>query len=95
MVIDEFSPLTVGVTSPLHSLTAAPNSLRRDGNLPIPMVLLLIAGVLAAAALLLWYLPRNKRLLLKLTERIPARLIDSGPPGASTQTWKEPREVYC
>lgn len=34
------------------------------------MVLLLIACVLAAAAGLLWYLPRNKRLLWKLTARI-------------------------
>lgn len=39
------------------------------------MVLLLIAGVLAAAASLLWYLPRNKRLLLKLAARIPAGVL--------------------
>jgi hypothetical protein len=39
------------------------------------MVLLLVAGVLAAAASSLWYLPRNKRLLLKLTARIPAGVL--------------------
>jgi hypothetical protein len=39
------------------------------------MVLLLIAGVLVAASILLWYLPRNKRLLLKLTARIPAGVL--------------------
>ena len=39
------------------------------------MVLLLIAGVLAAAAVFLWYLPRNKRPLVKLTARIPAGVL--------------------
>ena len=39
------------------------------------MVLLLIAGVLGVAALQLWYLPRNKTLLLKLTARIPAAVL--------------------
>jgi len=39
------------------------------------MVLLLIAVLLAAAATLLRYLPRNKRPLLKLTPRIPAVVL--------------------
>ncbi len=39
------------------------------------MVLLLIACVLAAAACLLWYLPRNKRLLWKLTARITSAVL--------------------
>jgi hypothetical protein len=39
------------------------------------MVLLLIAGALAAAALFLWYISRNKGPLLKLTARIPAGVL--------------------
>jgi hypothetical protein len=39
------------------------------------MVLAIIAGGLAAAALLLWYLPRKQRLVLKLAARIPAGVL--------------------
>jgi hypothetical protein len=39
------------------------------------MVLLLIAGLLIAAAVPLWYLPRNKRKLWKLRARIPAGIL--------------------
>jgi hypothetical protein len=39
------------------------------------MVVLFIAGVLAAVGLLLWYAPRNSRPLLQLTARIPASLL--------------------
>jgi hypothetical protein len=39
------------------------------------MVLLLVAGLLAATAVVLWYLPRNKRRLWKITARIAAGII--------------------
>jgi hypothetical protein len=39
------------------------------------MVPLLIAAILAAVAILLWYLPRNKNLPLRLTARIPAGFL--------------------
>lgn len=39
------------------------------------MVLILVAGVLAAAAVALWYLPRNSRRLWKLPARIAAGLL--------------------
>jgi hypothetical protein len=39
------------------------------------MVLLLVAGLLAATAVALWYLPRNSRRLWKLTARIAAGVL--------------------
>ncbi len=39
------------------------------------MILLLVAGLLAATAGVLWYLPRNSRSLWKLTARIAAGIL--------------------
>jgi len=41
------------------------------------MILLLVAGLLAATAVVLWYLPRNSRRLWKLTARIAAGTLIS------------------
>jgi len=39
------------------------------------MALLLVAGLLAATAVVLWYLPRNSRRLSKITARIAASIL--------------------